>query len=273
MRTCHGLAKGSPAADHLCVCCGSLVPMIALPAIVSMHSRLPLPIAPTLLLCRWSLTHPPAVTVEDFSALTSSQQLTRIDLAYRVAPNHSAGVFQGQRQLSNLHFLSLGISWVADLEAMERMVTCCPNLRRLKIDSYGATEDGDDVAGIDPSFWEEGFASLTRLSALTKLALLSIDVSMQPEVFAAIAGLTGLRELTCEYLDATELGSMMQLTTLRQLTKFTVDALQLGHPLGDDHERRLELCVQNKVRHIEDVTWHWHYTSTCCAGACCCSRC
>jgi hypothetical protein len=177
--------------------------------------------------------------------------LTHIDLAYRAGRDHSVDLFQAQRQLSNLQFLSLGISWLAELESMERMVTCCPNLRHLKIDSYGATEDGEDVAGIDPSFWEEGFASLTGLTALTKLGLLSIDVSMQPEVFAALAALTGLRELSCTFLDATELGSMMQLTTLRQLTKLTVDAVQCGHPLGDDHEHRIEFRVQNKVWHAE----------------------
>jgi hypothetical protein len=214
-------------------------------------SRLVLPTAWILLPCSWALNRPPAVAAEDFAAITSSSQLTRLELAYRVGHSHSADLFQAQRQLPNLQFLSLGISWLAELESMHRMVTCCPNLRQLIINSYGATEDGDDVAGIDPSFWEEGFACLTGLSALTKLGLLSIDVSMQPEVFAAIATLTALSELSCDYLDATELGSMMQLTTLRQLTQLTVDAIQCGHPLGDDHDQRIAIRCHNQVRRAE----------------------
>jgi hypothetical protein len=69
---------------------------------------------------------PPADTPEDVAALTSSQQLTHLDLAH-FEPDLVVSLFPEQRQLLKLQSLFLKIVWLEDHSVLDRVITCCPN--------------------------------------------------------------------------------------------------------------------------------------------------
>lgn len=168
--------------------------------------------------------------------MTSSPQLTHLHLSHVLGPEHAAVLFPDQRQLTTLQSLTLEFKWLEDLDIVERVVRCCPNLQQLRFDSYG----GWDIGGNDPDLWAGGIACLADLEKLTKLHLFCLEIALAPPVIEAVAALTNLKDLRIEPIETSGFGVMMQLTACRQLTNLYVE------PLSDTEERLL-ISIQNKV--------------------------
>lgn len=154
----------------------------------------------------------------DYAAITASPQLTHLDLSYcSFDPEHAKDVFSDNLRLPKLLSLRLTVSWLLETETIQRVVDCCPGLAALRIESSG----GGDVAEVQPEQWAARLGCLAGLSALTRLSMTVMDISLTTEVYRAIGTLTGLQELSFDYMDANHLGPAVQLTSCRQLTNLS----------------------------------------------------
>jgi hypothetical protein len=192
--------------------------------------------------CSFSEDSPPAVSPADFAALTSSQQLTHLDLRAELEPEQALYVFPDQLRLPKLQSLHLSIYWLMEPDIMAQVVACCPNLQALRVDSYG----GGDVAEIQSFVWAASCCCLAALSELTSLQLCLIDVSVGADVGAALAALTDLRELSIEAFDSREVGVLLQLTACRQLTLLHIDTLNIDDPPAEADDGGV--LIANQVR-------------------------
>lgn len=150
----------------------------------------------TLLLC--SLDADMVPLDEDFAAITSSPALEYLELptaAADIGPDCAQAVFPPQRQCDNLHDLILDMTWLAEAGVMAHVAAACPGLEHLTLDSFG----GQHLRDIPATAWAAG---LTALHKLTFLSLSTMDVAMAPTVFASLATLTNLRDLSLADLDS-----------------------------------------------------------------------
>lgn len=210
-----------------------------------MHCTLTLVLLPVPVACSFCEDEDsaPAVTPADYAALTSSQQLTHLDLTHDPGPEHAAVLFPAQHQLPKLQSLALGIQWLEDAEVLGRIITCCPNLQALKVNSYG----GADVSDIDSAVWAASSSRLTALSELTTLQLMMLEVSVGADVGAALAALTGLRELSNDTMNSEDVPALQQLTACQQLTMLYVESMSFGEspsPADDG------VLIVNQVRAV-----------------------
>lgn len=200
----------------------------------------------TLLLCRLDADVVPLD--EDFAAITSSPALEYLEMTTDVGPDCAQAMFPPQRQCNNLHDLSLDVTWLAQAGAMAHVAAACPRLEHLTFDSYG----GAHLHDIPATAWA---ARLTALHKLTSLSFSTMDVEMAPTVFASLATLTNLRDLSLSELDSNYLGGVLRLTSCSQLTRLQVTATAVNAAVNLDITSKVGAATSSLGEGVVCCSW------------------
>jgi hypothetical protein len=196
----------------------------------------------------------------DLAAITSSPALQFLELPSNIGPECAHTIFPPQRQCNNLRDLAVDVAWLVYDDAIADVVAACPHLRHLGLDCTG----GGEVQEIAATTWAFGLLCLTALRELTQLRLGTMEMEVAPPAFAALAALTGLRDLSLAELEGRYLGGMLRLTACSQLTRLAVTATVFD---AGGIAQMLAINVTNKV--IEYVGTHGkskHSTVCVCAA-------
>jgi hypothetical protein len=183
--------------------------------------------------------HPPA---EAFTTLTASTQLSSLRLCLwdDAAPRHYV-LFQPDTVYPQLRVLDLCHerssprnkfgAWPQSDEQLQQLCSCCPALEHLEfVVRQGATA--------------EALLPLLELPALTRLAVLGGSGAAAIAVLGVAAQLTGLRQLTLEYLPPLTHPALLQLTALTGLEQLV---LRVDFRDVEARTHTTKLVLQNKV--------------------------
>lgn len=126
-------------------------------------------------------------------------------------------------QLPDLVDLAIGPKLLCNTPAMQRMVNCCPKLRRLVVMPPGDVEDaGYYGLSVQSSVPSQSMGALAALTCLQELQLTRVDPPMTQESWAALAACSSLAQLTVALDARSPLGVLQGMTKLRQLTRLVV---------------------------------------------------
>jgi hypothetical protein len=160
------------------------------------------------------VSHAWAPSAEAYSSLTVNSRLVELHISLASSPGAEVPaifghVFRAGLRQTNLRTLHLGGDCFSDSFILGQIVECCPQLRDLRADSW-------EMFVPAPT---QQLDALRELSDLTSLALYASKGTNS--LFAALAQLIQLEDLTLKFLFQVAPENLQRLTTLTQLTRLT----------------------------------------------------